>query len=145
MLVEAFDTGSAMAPRLTIVSARNQVGVGDNILIAGITVTGTGTKRVLLRAVGPTLVNYGLEAKDVLTDPKLELYNYSTGAKLDENDNWAASLTSTMSSAGAFALKAGSKDAALIATLTAGVGYTVKVSGVGGLTGDALVEVYELP
>ncbi len=143
VLVEAYDLGSAMTPRLTNISARNFVGTGSDILVAGLTVAGTGTKRILIRAVGPTLASaFGLTT--ALSDPKLELYN-AAGVKIDENDNWAPALSTTFSSVGAFALAANSKDAAFIATVTAGTGYTVKVSGVGGLTGEALVELYELP
>ncbi len=142
VLVEAYDLGSDMTPRLTNISARNYVGTGNDILVAGFTVAGTGTKRVLIRAIGPTLAAFGITT--ALTDPMLELYNAS-GVKIDGNDNWDAALSTTFSSVGAFALTAGSKDAAFIATVTAGTGYTVKVSGVGGLTGEALVELYELP
>ena len=49
------------------------------------------------------------------------------------------------SAVGAFALPGGSRDAALVLTLSAGHSYTAQVSGIGGATGEALVEVYELP
>ncbi len=141
LLVEAYDTGSGTSPRLTNVSARNFVGTGADLLIAGFTVSGTGTKRILIRAVGPTLTAFGVAG--ALADPKLELYSGTT--LLQSNDTWDATLTNTFTSVGAFALNAGSKDAAFVATVNAGAGYTVQVSGVGGLTGEALVELYELP
>jgi hypothetical protein len=78
----------------------------------------------------------------VTSDPKLEIY--SGNAKIDQNDNWSSSLTSTFSSAGAFNFNSRSKDAALIATLPAG-GYTVQVSGADGGAGEVMVEIYELP
>ena len=61
------------------------------------------------------------------------------------NDNWGGSptLQSAFTQAGAFALPTGSNDAAVFVRLPPG-GYTVVVSGVGGATGTALVEVYDL-
>jgi hypothetical protein len=64
--------------------------------------------------------------------------------KVGENDDWAGSMATQFAAVGAFALDAGSKDAALQLTLAPGA-YTVQVSGAGGKTGEALVEVYELP
>ena len=64
--------------------------------------------------------------------------------KVFENDNWNATLAPVFAGVGAFRLPDASRDAALVATLPAG-SYTAQVSGVGGLTGDAIVEVYELP
>ena len=134
-------TGST--PRLVNVSARTQVGTGDNILIAGFVVGGTTPVRVLVRAVGPTLGAFGVGG--ALADPKLEIYSGAT--KTAENDNWGgtAELKAAFGSVAAFALTADtSRDAALIATLPPG-SYTAQISGVGNTTGVALVEVYELP
>jgi len=61
-----------------------------------------------------------------------------------ENDSWNTSLAPVFTGVGAFGLPAGSRDAALIVSLAPG-SYTAQVSGVGGLTGDAIIEVYELP
>lgn len=141
VLVEAYDAGTGTSPRLVNVSARNRVGTGDDILIAGFNIAGTGTKQLLVRAIGPTLAGFGVDAP--LSDPKLEIYS-DTGVKITENDNWAASLATTFSAVGAFPLTAGSRDAALLTTLTTG-SYTVQVSGVGGGTGEGLIEIYELP
>ena len=63
---------------------------------------------------------------------------------MTENDSWNASLTPVFPGVGAFSLPAGSRDAALVVSLPPG-SYTAQVSGVGGLTGDAIIEVYELP
>jgi len=141
VLVEAYDAGTGNSPRLINVSARNRVGTGDDILIAGFNITGTGTKQLLVRAVGPTLSVFGVEG--TLSDPKLEIYS-DAGVKLTENDNWAASLAPTFSAVGAFQLTAGSRDAALLTNLATG-SYTVQVSGVSGGTGEGLIEIYEVP
>jgi hypothetical protein len=133
----------ATTPRLVNVSARTQVGTGDNILIAGFAVGGQTAVRVLIRAVGPTLGAFGVGG--VLTDPKLEVY--SGTSKINENDNWGGTteLKSAFTSVAAFALAAdNSRDAALVATLNPGT-YTVQISGVAATTGVALVEIYELP
>ena len=140
VIVEAYDAGAGNTPRLTNLSALNFVSA-SNPLIAGFTIAGTGTKTVLIRAIGPGLTALGVGG--ALADPKLELYN-SAQVKIAENDTWSAALASTFTSVGAFALPANSKDAALVVTLAPG-GYTVQVSGVAGTTGQAIVEVYELP
>jgi alpha-tubulin suppressor-like RCC1 family protein len=140
VLVEGYDVGSGDAQRFTSLSARNRVGTGANILIAGFSLSGEGRRNLLIRAVGPTLGVFGVPS--VLSDPKLEIYQGST--KIGENDNWAATLSTTFSSVGAFGLTAGSRDAAIAVSLAAG-GYTVQVSGADGGVGEALVEIYELP
>jgi hypothetical protein len=141
VLVEAYDTGASTAARLVNVSARNRVGTGDDILIAGFNIAGTGTKRLLIRAVGPKLSTFGVTG--FLVDPKLEIYS-SAGSRLMEDDNWSPILAATFSAVGAFALDAGSRDAALLAILTPG-SYTVQVRGADGGTGEALIEIYEVP
>ncbi len=141
VLVELYDSGTGTAVRLVNVSARNLVGTGDNILITGFVVDGSVAKTLLIRAVGPTLAGFGVPG--TLVDPKLEIYNAS-GTKIVENDNWSATLATTAASVGAFALEAGSRDAALLVTLPPGA-YSAQVSGIANGTGEALVEVYEVP
>jgi hypothetical protein len=120
---------------------RTQVGTGGNILITGFVVVGTGTKQLLIRASGPSLIPLGVTG--TLVDPKLELYN-SSGVKIAENDNWDSTTLAVQTSVGAFALTPGSRDSVLVATVPAGA-YTAQVSGIGSTTGVALVEIYELP
>ncbi len=141
LLVEAYDVGTGNVSRLTNISARNQVGRGDDILIAGFALTGTGTKDVLIRAVGPTLSTFGVGG--VLTDPRLSVLD-SGGRILANNDNWEAGLALTFSQVGAFPLPAGSKDAAVRVNLPAGATYTVQVIGADNGTGEALIEIYEI-
>jgi subtilisin family serine protease/outer membrane protein assembly factor BamB len=142
-LAEIYDTAPAAGARLVNVSARAQVGTGGGILIAGFTVSGNVPKQILIRGIGPTLASFGVGG--VLQDPQLDLYRGTT--LLQSNDNWGGTtaLTSAFSRIGAFALANGtSRDAALLVTLAPG-SYTAQVSGTGGTTGVALVEVYELP
>jgi hypothetical protein len=140
VLVEAYDAGNGNTPRLTNVSARNFAGSGGDSLIAGFSVYGNTPKRVLIRAVGPTLGAFGVPG--VIDDPKLEVYR--DGIRIAENDNWPSELASRFSSVGAFALSPGSRDAAIELSLNPG-GYTVLVSPSSGAAGEALIEIYELP
>ena len=148
LLVEAYDVRGGTERRLVNLSARNFVGTGSDILIAGFALSGSGTKQVLIRAVGPALTGFGVPG--ALDDPRLEIYDGS-GRSLAANDNWgtpvgsaAAATAATFSQVGAFPLAAGSRDAALLITLSAGASYTVQVAGVNNTTGEALIEVYEV-
>jgi hypothetical protein len=117
------------------------VGTGDNILIAGFVVAGTAAKTLLVRGVGAKLAEF--DVGGVLADPILELYN-ADGQKIAENDSWNPVLQPIARSVGAFDLTPGSRDAALLITLSPGA-YTAQISGIGETTGEALVEVYEVP
>jgi uncharacterized protein (DUF1800 family) len=127
-------------------STRAQVGTGGNILITGFNIGPGAPKTILIRATGPALADFGVTG--ALTDPRLELYSGAT--KVAENDNWSSPVgtatpvtAAAFSSVGAFGLTAGSRDAALVATLAPG-SYTAQVSGTGNGTGVALIEVYEV-
>ena len=147
-LLEAYDSDAAVTTaRFVNISARTQVGTGDNILVIGFVVTGTGPKTVLIRAVGPGLTQFGVGG--VLADPQLRLFN-AAGTATDTNDDWAstpalaAAHGNAFTQTGAFGLPAASKDAALLVTLQPGA-YTAQVSGANNTSGVALVEVYEAP
>lgn len=131
---------------LVNVSTRAYVSTGAQQLIGGFIVSGTQPKSVLIRAIGPTLSQYGVT--DALADPTMKLVRLSDGATVDQNDNWgtgpnSAAVAAAMATANAFVLPAGSRDAAITATLTGGA-YTANIEGVGGTSGTALVEAYEL-
>jgi hypothetical protein len=146
-LVEAYDAspvpGAPAGPRLLNLSTRGEVGSGGNLLIAGFVLRGQQPRRVLIRAVGPGLAEFGLA--NPLADPALTLYRGDS--VLAQNDDWETSRSSGTIAAvaarlGAFPLKAESLDAALLVTLPPG-GYTVVISGAEGAAGLALVEVYD--
>lgn len=146
VIAEVYDaspeaTVTAATPRLINVSVLKNIG---SKLTVGFVVRGPGTKKVLIRAVGPTLGLPPFNLPNVVADPQLELFRAS--ASLASNNNWGdtAELTAAFTAAGAFNLAAGSQDAALVATLEP-ADYTVEVTGVGGTSGTAIVEVYELP
>lgn len=142
-LVELYDANATAASRLVNVSARTLVGTGENILIAGFTLAGTGKNTILIRAIGPSLGGFGVGG--VLADPQLQLYRGAVSAAIAANDDWSgtAALRTAFVQAGAFALNAGSLDAALLVTLDPG-SYTAHVSGLASATGVALIELYEL-
>lgn len=142
-LLEVYDAAASNSTRLINMSARTLVGGSNGVLIVGFVVNGNVPKQILVRAIGPGLTDFGVAG--VLVDPQLELYRRDT--RLQQNDNWggSATLADAFARAGAFDLKqADSRDAALLVTLEPG-DYTAVVSGVGGGTGVALVEVYILP
>ncbi|MFO1451013.1 MAG: immunoglobulin domain-containing protein [Opitutaceae bacterium] len=140
VLMELYDTQTARSNRIVNMSARSFVGTSENALIAGFVIAGSGSKRLLIRGVGPTLAQFGVAG--TLAHPLLEVYD-STGSKLFENDHWSPDLSSAFVQVGAFSLGTGSKDAALLVSLTAGA-YSVKITGANGSTGEGLVEIYEV-
>ncbi len=147
-LMEAYDAATTTtAARLVNLSARTQVGTGAAILIAGFSITGDASKQVLIRAVGPSLVPFGVTG--VMADPQLALFRQGSATAIQQNDNWLAAPNVAQiglvgAQVGAFALPANSRDAALLVTLEPGA-YTAQVSGVGNTAGVALVEIYEVP
>ncbi len=132
-------TLSAAASRPANISVRTAVATGATV-IPGFVVQGTGTKRVLIRAVGPGLAAFGLGG--TMPDPKFAVFQGST--QVAANDDWsAANIGSAFSATGAFALPAGSKDSALVTDLAAGRDYTVQVTNATGTGGIVLIEVYD--
>ena len=90
-LVEVYDLnpGIASPSILRNISSRSVVLTGDDVMIGGFIVQGSGTKRVIVRAIGPELTRYGV--RNVLTDPTLELHN-AAGALIASNDNWQTTV-----------------------------------------------------
>jgi len=124
--------------RLANISTRAQVGTSGNVLIGGFVVSGTSSKRILARGIGPSLVPLGVT--NALMNPKLDLLAQN-GALLFSNDNWTTALNKQEISDTGRAPKS-SQEPAILATLAPGK-YTAIVSGVSNTTGVALVEVYD--
>ena len=130
-----------MPGRMTNISSRGLVSVEAGIVIGGFVIV-DGPVKVLVRAVGPTLAGYGIQ--DVLADPHLKLV-IPDGTVILENDNWAGQeIIDATTAVGAFPLPTGSLDSAFVIQLPPG-NYTTHVAGVGGLSGVALLEIYEVP
>jgi hypothetical protein len=150
-LVEAYDADpdavTARSRKIINIATRGQVSSGENVLIAGLVVTGPGPRTYLIRAVGPTLANAPFNVAGALADPFLQIFQGET--LLRENDDWDAPLSAqpalrdAATRVGAFPLQV-RRDAAMIITLQPG-SYTAKVTGFQAATGVSLVEVYEMP
>lgn len=128
--------------RLGNLSTRAQVGTGSNIMITGFVIQDGAPKMILIRAVGARLAGAPFGLTGVLTDPQLSLFN-SNGVLVHANDNWGAGDATTMAAAGAFPLVNGSRDAALVATLSPGA-YTAHVRGANNTSGVAILEIYDV-
>jgi hypothetical protein len=139
-LVEVYDLGAGFGPELGNISTRGFVDTGNNVMIAGfITASSTGgSGQVLLRALGPSLGDFGVA--NPLADPMLELRD-GNGAVIATNDNWKSDQQAAIEATGL--APPDDAEAALVATVVPGA-YTVIESGVGGSTGVGLVEVYNL-
>jgi glucose/arabinose dehydrogenase len=122
------------------ISTRARVETGDNVLIGGFIITGNAAKKVIIRAIGPSLSQHGLS--DVLADPTLDLYD-GNSALLQSNDNWQddPSQASQISASGL--APSSNLESAIIATLQPG-NYTAIVRGKNSGQGIALAEVYDL-
>ena len=149
-LVEVYDAEVASSgSRLINLSTRAQSGSGAGVLTAGLVVGGQGTLRVLLRAIGPGLAQFGVDG--FLARPSMLVFD-SSSKPIGGNTGWTSGgLTEDLAAAarltGAFPLSpigAGSADCAAVVTLVPG-NYTIQASGLGGTTGEALVEVYAVP
>ncbi len=139
-LVDAYDLDTGADARLANISTRGFVDVGDNVLIAGLTVgpSGAGNLNVLVRALGPTLGDFGVQG--FLANPTVDLVN-ANGTVKSSNDDWKSAQAAQIQAAN-LAPKY-DPEAALLDALTPGA-YTAVVRGNGGTTGVGLVEVYRL-
>lgn len=140
-IVEAYDLNQAANSKLANISTRGFVDTNDNVMIGGLIAgpTGAGTTRVVVRAIGPSLGNFGISG--ALQDPTLDLVN-SSGVILRSNDNWKLSQRTEIEALG---LQPGDdRESALVETLAPG-NYTAVVRGNGNTTGVGLVEVYNVP
>jgi streptogramin lyase len=129
------------------VSTRLRVQTGDNVLIGGFIITGTGPKKVILRAIGPSLSGVGITG--ALADPRLELHD-SSGAIIATNDNWRVTQPGGVISGDQQAeieatglAPTDDHESAIVATLSPG-NYTAVMQGVNASTGIGVVEAYDL-
>ncbi|MSU23907.1 MAG: DUF642 domain-containing protein [Opitutus sp.] len=147
VLLEIYDLGNPTgASKLTNVSVLSRAATGDSTLILGLVLRGSGQRTLLVRGVGPSLVAFGVG--DRLTDPKLTVIDGNQRNVISNLDwgqaDYLSELVLASNYVGAFALLDQSKDAGTLALLDSG-SYTIPVVGQDGGTGQALVEVYEVP
>ena len=134
-------TGSTPNHWLRNISTRGVVQTGNNVIIGGFIVTGSNPKRVIVRALGPTLAQPPFNVPGTLANPVVYLYN-SSNVLVDSNDDWVSASNAQAISASGFAPPK-SKESAILRTLNPG-NYTAIVRGAGNTSGVALMEVYDL-
>ena len=144
-LVEAYDLAldPLGASILANISTRSFVGTAENVMIGGIIVQGANAQEVLVRAIGPSLTDFGVVG--ALPDPVLELRD-ANATVIETNDDWKTKSDGTSQQAEIEAtMTAPTNDAesAIFVTLTHGL-YTAIVSGKNNTTGIALVEFYQI-
>jgi cyclophilin family peptidyl-prolyl cis-trans isomerase len=138
-LVEVYDLDSGPGSTLLNISTRGRVDVDPNALIGGFILGGTESKRVLVRAIGPSLAASGVP--NPLADPILELHD-GNGALLDSNDDWGLSPDQAEIQASGVA-PTNPKESAVVKVLPTGP-FTAIVRGVNNTTGVGSVELYQL-
>jgi len=146
-LVEVYELSPETNSILGNISTRSFVQTGDNVIIGGFIVAGPQPKRVIVRAIGPELTQYGVP--NAMTNPTLELYD-ANGALIASNDNWRTTIIGGVITSdqvrdirnSGYAPGDG-RESAIIAMLPPG-NYTAIVRGINNTTGVALVEVYDL-
>lgn len=137
-------TPTAVVPSSRIVEISTlALAGGGSPLISGFRIAGDASKTVVVRAIGPTLTQFGVSG--ALSDPILKMFD-NAGRQIGENDDWGGDtgITNAFRAVGLFPLEIRSKDAALLITVSPGT-YTVQASTRGTALGVALLEVYELP
>lgn len=143
-LVEVYDVGDT-GPHLVNLSTRGYVGTGEEVLIGGFVIGGREnlTKRILIRALGPSLAEFGVSG--AMYDPAMTLYDES-GVVLLENDDWDKSNLQDVIAELGYAPEV-RRESAMILDLTPGL-YTVVVrpfeNTEGQKPGVGLVEAYEI-
>ena len=137
-VVEVYDLDAAANSRLANISTRGLVETGDNVLIGGI-IPSKGLTKVVVRAIGPSLVNFGIT--NPLLDPTLELYDAS-GTPIASNDDWQSSQKNLIEAMQLAPNNA--RESAIFATLRPGA-HTAIVRGKNGTTGIAVVEAFNVP
>jgi len=128
------------SPAFVNLATRMRVQTGGNVLIGGFILIGSAPKKVIVRAIGPSLTVNGQPLPGRLTDPTLTLFD--SNGPLDTNDDWMNSPQKQQ------IIDSGvpptdPKESAIVATLQPG-NYTAIMSGVGGDTGIGVVELYDL-
>ena len=146
-LVEVYDLNTGAGSNLGNISTRSFVETGEHVMIGGFIIQGTGPKRVILRAIGPELTQYGIA--DALANPRLELHN-GNGALIGTNDDWQTTILGGVITGDQVGdiqnsghAPTAASESAIMANLQPG-NYTAIVRGVSNTNGVALVEVYDL-
>ena len=138
-LVEVFEIDQPDVQLINI-STRGKVNAGNDAMIGGFVVSGTGPQEVIITAKGPSLAAFGVP--DTLSNPQLTLVRASDGATIGFNDNWVNATNAAEIQASGFA-PSNPFEAAILITLPPGA-YTAIITGSGGSSGTAIIEVFAL-
>ena len=138
-LAEVYDLSESGTGQLANISTRGFIDQGEEVMIAGfILAGGSGSSRVVLRGIGPSLAAAGIA--DALADPTLELHD-GNGIAIAFNDNWRDAQASEIEATGLRPVD--DREAAIVASLPPGP-YTAVLAGRAGGVGIGLVEVYKI-
>jgi hypothetical protein len=121
------------------IATRLAVGTGENVLIGGFIIEGNAPKKVVIRALGPSLTQFGVP--NAMADPVLDLNEGNV--LLSSNDNWRDNPGQANQIIATQLQPSDDREAAILAYLNPGP-YTALVRGKNNSTGNALVEVYDL-
>ncbi|MEY2504879.1 MAG: hypothetical protein QOG27_1159, partial [Verrucomicrobiota bacterium] len=139
-LVEIYDVGQAADSQLANISTRSFVLTGNDVTIAGFILGGNNNTGMVVRGLGPSLAQFGLNP--VLADPTLELHD-SNGATLVSNDNWQDDTAAAAQLVALGLAPQNGKESALVVSLPPGA-FTAVLAGKNGGTGIGLVEIYNV-
>lgn len=138
-LLEVYDLDASGATTVVNISTRGFVLNGDNLMIAGLIITGNESCQLVLRGIGPSLSEVGVPS--VLADPLLELHD-GNGALIQTNNDWRQGQADLLQRIG-LAPTNDLESAMLISVLPGN--YTAVLRGADGGTGNGLVEAYNIP
>jgi glucose/arabinose dehydrogenase len=138
-LVELYDIDQAASSNAVNISTRGFVQTGDDVMIGGFIIGGSQSRRVIIRAIGPSLTASGVA--NALADPTLELHDGS-GTTIASNDNWKDSQQAEIQATGI--PPTDDRESAIVEDALAPGNYTAIVRGKNNTTGVALVEVFQL-
>ncbi len=137
-LVELYDLDSFSTSTLANIATRGRINEGENVLIAGYIVGGYEPQTLVIRAIGPSLIQFGVN--EALADPFLELHN-GQGTVVASNNDWQDTQKDDLINSSL--PPSDPKEAAIVIDLEPG-NYTAIVSGMAGSTGVGLAEVYNV-
>ena len=138
-IVEVYEVDRPDVPLINI-STRGQVQTGNDVMIGGFVIQGSGSQTVVVTAKGPSLVPFGIP--NAISNPQLTLVRQADNTVIGTNDNWQQAANAAAIQSSGFA-PSNSLESAILITLSPGA-YTAIVSGVGNVTGVGIVEVYKV-
>jgi len=140
-LLEVYDFDQTVDAQLANISTRGFVGAQDNVMIGGFILGGnSGDTRVVVRGLGPSLIQFGIG--NLLADPMLELHD-ANGTTVIANDNWSDDSASAILLGTNGLAPTDANESAIFTSLPPG-SFTAILSGKDGGMGLGIIEVYNL-